>query len=59
MMWNDLFAVVALALITGTWVLVQRLVARSDPDQPGVEGSCHGCRGGCSNGVCRRPESLS
>lgn len=58
MMWTDLLAAVVLALLTGAWVLVQRLVARSDPDQPGVEGSCHGCRGGCSNGVCRRPESL-
>jgi hypothetical protein len=58
-MWTDLLAVVSLALLTGARVAVQRRVARSDPGQPGVEGSCHGCRGGCPNGVCRKPGSRS
>lgn len=56
---TDLLAIVAVALLAGGWAGVQRWVARHDPEQPGVEGSCHGCRGGCSNGVCRKPESLS
>ena len=63
-MGTDLLAVLAFALLAGAWVAVQRWIARHDPDQPGVEGSCHGCRGGCQrdgvwDGLCARdPEGV-
>lgn len=50
-MLTHLAAILGLALMAGVWVLVQRWLARWDPEAPGVEGSCHGCRGGCE-----RPE---
>ncbi len=37
-----LFSVLGLALLCGCWYVVQRWVAKHDPDAPGVEGSC-GC----------------
>ena len=37
--------VLVLSLACGAWVLIQRAVARLDPEQPGVEGSGHGCAG--------------
>jgi hypothetical protein len=52
-MLTHLAAVSGLAVLCGAWVAVQRWVSRHDPDAPGVEGSCHGCRGGCErHGVC-------
>lgn len=37
-----LLAIIGLALLCAGWYLVQRFVAKHDPTQPGVEGSC-GC----------------
>jgi len=53
-MTSSLLAILGLALLAGAWGVVQQLVAHRDPEQPGVEGSCHGCRGGCPRGVCRK-----
>lgn len=39
---KELLAIAGLSLLCGVWVLVQRWVARHDPEAPGVEGSC-GC----------------
>ena len=55
----DLLAVLALAALAGGWVLLQRWIARLDPELPGIKRSCSGCsvpgaggcRGGCEAGV--------
>jgi len=48
----DFLGVVGLAALCGAWVLVQRFVARHDPEAPGVEG---GCGGGSCHGPRQRP----
>lgn len=40
---GHLLAIVGLALLCGAWVIVQRWVARHDPEAPTVERRC-GCR---------------
>ncbi len=42
-------AILALGALCAVWVLLQNLVARHDPEQPGVEGGCGNCHG---NGEC-------
>jgi len=51
----DLTAVLACAALCAGWVFVQLWVARRDPCQPGVEGSC----GGCGGGECKTPKNLT
>ena len=46
---SQVIAIAALALGCAGWVLVQRFVARHDPEQPGVEG---GDGEGCASGSC-------
>lgn len=48
-MLTHLLAMVALSFLCGAWVLVQRAVARHDPEAPTVEDRC-GSRGGCAKG---------
>ncbi len=42
-MLGHLIAIAALALLCGAWVLVQRWIARRDPQALGVEGRCGHC----------------
>jgi len=50
----DLAAVAALAAACAGWVLVQRWVARRDPDNPGIVRDCGGCaQGGACEDHCR------
>jgi len=46
-MWGNLLGVVGLAVLCGLWVLVQRWLARRDPESPGVEGNCASCGASC------------
>lgn len=53
----DLLTVLALAALAGGWVLLQRWLARLDPELPGIQRSCSGCpvpgvdgAGGCGGG---------
>lgn len=45
MRWIDLAAVLALAVVSGGWVLLQRYIDRVDPGNPGLDRECDGgCR---------------
>ena len=48
-MWTAVFASLALGAACALWVLLQRWIARTAPDLPGVERHCSGCprKGGC------------
>lgn len=41
--WTQVFFVLGAGLLCAGWVVVQQVVARLDPEQPGVEGKCHSC----------------
>ena len=51
-MLTQLLAVLGLALACGGWVLVQRFVARHDPEAPTIESRCGG---GCGGHHGRQP----
>lgn len=42
-MLTDAFAILAVAALCAAWVLVQRWIARLDPELPGIKRSCSGC----------------
>ncbi len=41
--WTQVWFVLGAGLLCAGWVVVQQVVARLDPEQPGVEGKCHSC----------------
>jgi hypothetical protein len=50
-MWKHLIIVLGLGLLCGGWVLLQRWIARRDPEAKGPEGG-----GGCSSCSCGQGE---
>ncbi len=51
-MLTHVLAVLGLGIACGLWIVVQKLIASQDPDQPGVEGSR-----GCGAEACELPDS--
>lgn len=50
-MLTDAVAILAVAALCAGWVLLQRWIARLDPELPGIKRSCSGCTvpGSCSS----------
>ena len=51
-MLTHVLAVLGLGIACGLWIVLQKLIAGMDPEQPGVEGSK-----GCGAKGCELPES--
>lgn len=49
---SELLAVLAAGALCGVWVLFQLWIARVDPENQGVRGSCGACSGGVCQGGC-------
>lgn len=60
-MLHDAVAIAAVAALCAGWVLLQRWIAHMDPELPGIQRSCsgcrvpgaEGCRGACGEGKAR------
>ncbi|MCB9876317.1 MAG: hypothetical protein H6835_01835 [Planctomycetes bacterium] len=51
-MTSHLLAICVCAFACGSWVLLQRWIARTEPEVKGPEDRCGGC--GCTGGGCKK-----
>ena len=49
---SEFLAILAAGALCGVWVVFQLWIARVDPENQGVRGSCGACSGGVCHGGC-------